>query len=80
MPSFDEFTKNKRYFDDPRPFKNTIGPYQVCPKEIIDVLTFDVEKMKTAWVEVVGFRAPDVVGKISPEIKLGKYTWQEVQN
>jgi hypothetical protein len=35
--------------------------------------------MKTMWAELVGFKAPDVVGKIHPEIKPGKYTYQDVQ-
>ena len=33
--------------------------------------------MKSLWAEVVGFRAPDVVGKIVPEIKPGKYTYKD---
>ena len=28
----------------------------------------------------MGFRAPDLVGKIAPEIKPGKYTYKDVQN
>jgi hypothetical protein len=33
--------------------------------------------MKKAWAEAIGFAAPEVVGKIAPEIKPGKYTWQD---
>jgi len=40
-------------------------------------LTYDIDKMKDLWAEVVGFRSPDLVGKIASEIKPGKYTYKD---
>jgi len=74
-----EYVKSKAFFDDPRPMLTTIGPYQILPKELIDHLTYGVEKMKDLWAEVVGFRSPDLVGKIAPEIKPGKYTYKDLE-
>ncbi len=80
VPSLEQVEKQKKTFDDPRPYLNTIGVKQVLPKAVYDKLAFNEDEMKRAWAEVVGFRAPDVVGKIRPEIKPGKYTYKDVQN
>jgi hypothetical protein len=40
-------------------------------------LTYDMETMRNAWAELVGFRSPDMVGSIAPEIKPGTYTWRD---
>jgi len=77
--TFKEIQKHKAFYDDPRPFlkdgplayKNLFSP------NLYAKVTYDVEKMKKAWAEVVGFRAPDVVGKIAPEIKPGTYTYED---
>ncbi|MBW2369126.1 MAG: DUF1329 domain-containing protein [Deltaproteobacteria bacterium] len=79
LPSFEEALAQKEVLDDPRPIKKNFGPQQVCPKEILQRLTFDEAKMKSAWRELVGFATPDVVGKISPEIKPGKYMYKDVE-
>jgi uncharacterized protein DUF1329 len=70
----------KAQYDDPRPYMNEIGPKKVLPADMYKRLSFDVTEMKKAWVEVVGLRAMDLVGKIAPEIKPGKYTYKDVQN
>ena len=80
IPTWDTLEKHKKFFDDPRPVLKEWGLKQVIPKEMYDKITFDQEKMKSLWAEIVGFRAPDVVGKIAPEIKPGKYTYKDVQN
>jgi len=69
-----EFYKYKG-LDDPRPFLKDTNYYQVwMPAEEAAKLRFDVEAMKKLWSETVGFKAPEVVGKLHPEIKPGKYT------
>ena len=50
----------------------------MLPPELWAKLTYDQEEMKTLWAEVVGFKSPDVVGKVSPEIKPGKYTYKDL--
>lgn len=77
MPTTTEILKNKGFFDDPRPYIKEFGPKQILPKAFYDSLTFDQEKMKSLWTELVGFKAPDIVGKIAPEIKPGKYTYKD---
>ncbi len=79
IPTFAEMEKHKRAFDDPRPVLKEWGLKQVVPKEMYDKITFDQEKMKSLWAEIVGFKSPDVVGKVHPEIKPGKYTYKDVQ-
>lgn len=69
----------KGRYDDPRPYMNGFFK-KMLPPEMYKKLSYDPEEMKKAWSDVVGFRAPDVVGKIHPEIKPGKYTWKDVQN
>ncbi len=80
IPTWDTFEKHKKSFDDPRPVLKEYGLKQIVPKELYDKITFDQGKMKALWAEIVGFKAPDVVGKIAPEIKPGKYTYKDVQN
>ena len=46
----------------------------VLPPEIWDLVATDVEEAKKQTAEILGFRSPELVGKIAPEIKLGKYT------
>ena len=70
--------KHKAFFDDPRPFfKEDLSYKKVLPPNVYAKLTYDVVTMKTLWAEVVGFKAPDVVGKIAPEIKPGTYTYKD---
>jgi hypothetical protein len=80
IPSVTKLQDYKRYFDDPRPFLNKWNYRSICPAVIVEMLTYDIDKMKTAWADIVGFKAPNVVGKIHPEIKPGKYTYKDVQN
>lgn len=72
-----EFGEHKKTFDDPRPYLKTLPYKKVLPPEVYAKLTYDVEEMKKLWAEVVGFRAPDVVGKIAPEIKPGTYSYKD---
>ncbi len=73
-----DILKVKDLLDDPSPFFTKCGFFkQFMPQEAWDQVTYDVEEMKKAWEQVVGFRAPDVVGKIAPEIKPGRYTLED---
>jgi hypothetical protein len=80
LPDRTETVKHKKFFDDPRPFIKTWNDKAICPPEVYDLIVSDPEKMKQQWAEVVGFKAPDMVDKIHPEIKPGKYTYQDVQS
>lgn len=69
--------KHKALFDDPRPLFKELSYKKIIPPEVYKKLTYDIEAMKKTWAEVVGFEAPEVVGKIAPEIKPGVYTFQD---
>lgn len=77
LPTWPEITKHKALYDDPSPLLKTFGPKQVLPPKVYEKLTFDIDKMKEAWADLIGFKSPDVVGKIAPEIKPGKYTYKD---
>jgi len=77
VPTFADILKHKEQYDDPRPYQTTLGPKQVLPPELYEKLTYDIKEMKNTWAKVLGFRSPDIVGKIAPEIKPGKYTYQD---
>jgi uncharacterized protein DUF1329 len=70
-----DMEKHKNQYDDPTP----IRPLKdILPAEFYEYLTGDVDEMKALWEKAVGFKAPDVVGKIAPEIKPGKYTYKDL--
>lgn len=77
IPTINELTKHKTFYDDPRPYLTTFGPKQVLPKELYAKLVFDKDEMKQAWSDLIGFSAPERVGKIAPEITPGKYTYKD---
>lgn len=69
--------KQKAVYDDPRPIYTDLPLKKVLPSEVYSKLVFDQEAMKNLWAEIVGFKAPDVVGKIAPEIKPGTYSYKD---
>ena len=70
-----DLLKYKAMLDDPRPFYTDTGFYKkFIPDDAWKLLAFDEEKSRQAWEKCVGFKSPDLVGKIAPEIKPGKYT------
>jgi hypothetical protein len=71
---YKDITDHKKFYDDPRPIYKDLPLKDVMPPEVYNKLIFDQEAMKSLWAEVVGFKAPDEVGKIAPEIKPGTYT------
>jgi hypothetical protein len=80
VPTLADLYAHKKQYDDPRPFMKTFGPKQVLPPELYEKLCYDVEEMKDKWAEVVGFRSPDIVGKIAPDIKPGSYSCKDKES
>ena len=68
LPTLATVDKHKAPYDDPRPYLTTFGPKQVLPKNFYAALTYDIDAMKSLWAEVVGFKAPDRVGKIDEKL------------
>jgi len=76
--TMDQFLKGKTYYDDPRPlYDGDLAWRKILPPEVLSKLSYDEETMKKEWADLIGFKAPDVVGKIAPDIKPGKYTYQD---
>lgn len=74
LSTIEQWKKEKAIFDDPRPiYKTTSNPKNYLPPQAYNKVTFDVEAMKRAWADLVGFKSPDETGKIAPEIKPGTY-------
>jgi len=69
----------KNMYDDPTDLTVTRPFSKILPPEIWKQITFDKEKMKQETAELHGFTAPELVGKIAPEIKPGKYTYQDLE-
>ncbi len=78
IPTWATLEKYKKFYDDPRPYLKDFGLKDILPRDFYKKLVFDQGKMKDTWAEIVGFKAPDVVGKLYPEIKPGKYTYRDV--
>ena len=72
-----DIQKHKKMLDDPRPWMANLSYKKVLPHELYEKLTYTVGAMKDLWAEIVGFKAPDVVGKIAPEIKPGTYSYKD---
>lgn len=79
LPWPEDSIKYKAILDDPRPYYKEIDNFKkLVPEEVLKTLRIDdIEEAKKAWAEAVGFKSPDVVGKIAPEIKPGKYTLED---
>ena len=78
-PTFSQWRELKATYDDPAPFMKGPGgdPKQYLPADMYKKVTFDINDMKKAWSDLVGFKAPDVVGKVAPEIKPGTYNYKD---
>ncbi len=73
--SIKDITDIKDVIDDPAPFYIDSNYFKVfIPDEVWEQLIHDPEESRAAWEKAIGFRAKDLVGKIAPEIKPGKYT------
>ena len=62
----------KETLDDPRPVVSC--NMKLWGDQVIDDLKFDMDKAAKLWAEMVGFKSPEIVGDIAPEIKPGKYS------
>ncbi|MBW1851393.1 MAG: outer membrane lipoprotein-sorting protein [Deltaproteobacteria bacterium] len=78
LPSTAEIMKQKASFNDRTDLFKTFNPKDILPPEIWKHMNFDVEEMKKQTAEILGFASPEIVGKIAPEIKPGKYTYKDL--
>jgi hypothetical protein len=76
-PSWERWEKCKKFFDDNSSIVKEYPLNEIIPPEEYKKMVYDIPTMKKKWAEVVGFSAPDVVGKLHPEIKPGKYNYKE---
>jgi hypothetical protein len=65
----------KNLLDDPRSAVECNEA--ITGEEVMKSLSFDVEEGKRRWAEMVGLKSPDLVGKLAPEIKPGRYTLED---
>jgi hypothetical protein len=68
---------HKAFYDDPRPIYKDLSFKKVLPPDVYKKITFDAKAMEKQWAEVVGFKSPDIVGKIGPDLKPGKYSYKD---
>ncbi len=78
LPSTDDIMAQKANFDDQRDLFETFHPKDILPPEIWNSISWDEAEMKKQTAEMFGYTAPELVGKIAPEIKPGKYTYKDV--
>ena len=86
FPPFDSYAPTYEFIYSLKPAYGSDYPYYALdsplhPKQILpqfyEEFSFDIEEMKKVWEQCIGWKSPDVVGKIAPEIKPGmviKYT------
>ncbi len=79
MPHPSKIHQIKSATDDPRDLTVTSSINDVIPPEILALVHFDQEKMKKGTSEMFGYTAPELVGKIAPGIKPGKYTYRDLE-
>ena len=80
LPRAHEVKKMLHIVDDTRDLLVTEPLEKGLPPELYQYLSSDLEESKKLTAELVGFKSPDVVGKIAPEIKPGMYTYQDLEN
>jgi len=78
LPHQKELYKLKKVTDDSTDLTAAYPLKDALPPEIYNLLTFNVEEAKKQTAEILGFSSPDLVGKITPEVKPGKYTYEEI--
>ena len=79
LPKPEEADAAKATTNDKRNLFETWHPRSFVPPDMWEQITFDQEEMKKQTKEILGFTAPELVGKIAPEIKPGKYTYQDLE-
>lgn len=76
-PSFQRWYQEKRFFDDPRPVLKNYPLQEIIPAHDYVEMVFNMEEMTSKWEQAIGFKSPDIVGKIAPEIVLGRYSFRD---
>ncbi|MBT8340024.1 MAG: DUF1329 domain-containing protein [Desulfatitalea sp.] len=81
VPTIKDFEDSKKPYDDPtaRYLSEKFNYKKILSPDAIAELSYDVGAMKKMWAEIVGFKAPDVVNKVAPEIKPGVYSYHDKQ-
>ncbi len=79
LPSTSKVMKQKATYDDKRDLFQTFHPKDFVIPEIWGKITFDIPEMKKKTAEIYGYTAQELVGKIAPEIKPGKYTYEDLE-
>jgi len=79
LPHQKELYKLKKVTDDSTDLTAAYPLKDALPPEIYNLLTFNVEEAKKQTAEILGFSSPDLVGKITPEVKPGKYTYEDLK-
>ena len=75
-----EMMKVKSVLDnEPKDLVAIYPPEKAVPLEIHKLLITNIEESERGTEELLGFKAPDLVGKIAPEIKPGKYTYKDLE-
>ena len=74
-----EAKKYIRAMDDSTDKMVALPPKKLLPPEIWRYLTVNEEEAKRLTVELVGFKSPELVGKVAPEVKTGKYTCKDLE-
>lgn len=74
--SFSLLENTKKIYDDPTPLLSVLPVKDIVSPEDYRKITFDKEQAKSKWAEAVGFKSPEVVGKIAPEIQPGEYSFE----
>ncbi len=79
VPHPTEISKMKRIIDDTTDLMVTYPLKTMVPPEVYGLMTFYVDEAKRQTAEIIGFKSPDLVGKIAPEIKPGKYVYNDLE-
>jgi len=79
IPDLKDILEKKKSYDDNTDLIQAFHPKDILPPEVWKYMHFDIDKMKKMTAEIVGFTAPERVGKIAPEIKPGQYTYQDLE-
>ena len=79
LPSTEEIMSQKANYDDQKDLFKPFHPRDVLPPIVWNAIHWDEEEMKKQTAEMFGYTAPELTGKIAPEIKPGKYTYKDVE-
>ncbi len=72
-----DINAHKACMDDPRPLFHELPYREIIPPKTYEKLRFNEKEMSVLWAEVIGFRAPDIVGQLAPEIRPGLYSYRD---